>query len=216
MHVIPAVNAVDRIETERQLRMISGFAHWVHLDVVDGRFAPNVTWGSPDEILNLKNQSPNLKTAHFEVHLMVKNPEEVAAAWAKISDRIIVHVEAMHDRRVILKSARDNGAEAMLAVAPGTPNARLAPHLASFKFFQVLAVPPGKAGQRFDPAAVERIKFLRTRAPNAIIEVDGGINPHTAVSCRDAGAHIFVAASYILGSNDPKEAYEELLRATSH
>ncbi len=213
MHVIPAVNAADRSEAERQLQIVSGFAHWAHLDVVDGRFAPNVTWGSPEEFKKLKTENLKLDMLNFEIHLMVRNPEEAAAAWVKIADRIIVHVEAMEDRRAILKAAEGSGTEVMLAVEPKTPNAKLEPHLSSFKFFQVLAVPPGRAGQRFDPNAVDRIKFLRARAPDAIIEVDGGINPDTAGICRDAGAHIFVASSYILGSSDPGAAYQELVRA---
>lgn len=177
----------------------------------DGVFTPNVTWGNLEEFSHLATELPMLR---FEVHLMVANPEEVMESWLKAgAERVIVHIEAMSDPHRILETVKRTGGEVMLAINPGTSTEMLAPYLNSFPAFQVLAVPPGPSGQKFDESVLEKIKFLREKAPNAIIEVDGGINPETAKLAKEAGANILVSGAYVMGSPDPKGAYEELSHA---
>jgi len=206
MQVIPAINADNREVAEKQIKIAARFSDWVHLDVVDGVFSPHVTWGSPED---LKSLSVKL---NFEVHLMVANPEGVIDAWLRtgLIKRVIVHLEAMTDSVYILEKCRKYGVDAMLAINPNTEVERLLAHKDDFRFLQILAVTPGWAGQKFNESAIRKIKFIRQNATNAIIEVDGGINPDTAKLSKEAGANIVVSASYIFGSKDPQRAFNEL------
>ena len=152
---------------------------------------------------------------HFEVHLMIEDPEKAVEHWFKAgAERVIVHLEAMRDPHFVLETAKKSAGEVMLAINPSTPVDALVPYLnppaGGFSGFQILAVSPGPSGQEFNENVLEKIKFLRERAPNAIIEVDGGINPETAKLAKEAGANILVSTSYIMDSPDPKGAYEEL------
>ncbi len=195
-----------------QAKKISEISSWAHLDVEDGVFTPSVTWRHLEEFSFLTSELPML---HFEVHLMVANPEQVIEGWLKNgAERVIVHLEAMDNPHLILETVKKVGGEVMLAINPGTSAEMLIPYINSFPAFQILAVSPGPSGQEFDESVLEKIKFLRERAPNAIIEVDGGINPETAKSAKEAGANILVSTSYIMDSPDPKGAYEELDRST--
>jgi ribulose-phosphate 3-epimerase len=145
---------------------------------------------------------------------MVNHPEKVIEDWLKAgAKRIIVHAEAMIDESFVLAKCKEYGAEVMLAANPETPAERLLKHKDDFKYFQLLGVKPGWAGQNFRPEVINKLKLLRKQAPDAIIEVDGGINPETARLVKEAGADIAVSASYIFGSNDSKSKFEELLRA---
>jgi len=210
MQIIPAINCLSfkcvRDLTQKAAQLPSG---WVHIDVTDGKFTHNVTWGSPEELAILKREYPNL---NFEVHLMVADPEEVIKSWFRAgAKRVIVHLETIENPDFLLETADEYGGEVMLSVAPSTPADLLLPHTNSFRYFQVLAVKPGLAGQRFTLDSLEKIRFLRQMAPDAKIEVDGGITPETARLAKIAGANMVASASYIFGDKeDFKRAYEEL------
>ncbi|MEX2033058.1 MAG: hypothetical protein WD889_00660 [Candidatus Colwellbacteria bacterium] len=217
--IIPGINCRDFETAAVQAKKISEFSSWAHIDVSDGVFTPSVSWGNLEEFSHLAEQLPMLR---FEIHLMAVNPEGVIEDWFKAgAERVIVHYEAMSNPHLIselsqkqkygARSAID-GREMMLAVSPGTSAEVLTPYLGSFNGFQVLAVAPGPSGQRFDERVLEKIKFLRERTPNAIIEVDGGINPETAKLAKEAGADVLVSTSYIMTSPDPRGAYETLQR----
>ncbi|MBI2594850.1 MAG: ribulose-phosphate 3-epimerase [Candidatus Colwellbacteria bacterium] len=216
--IIPAINYRDYEEAAVAAKKISEFSEWAHIDVGDGVFTPNVSWGNLEEFSHLASELPLLR---FEVHLMVVNPEEVIEQWFKAgAERVIVHFEAMTDPHRILEVALKyrsptaiDGGRVMLAINPGTSAEELVPYLNSFPGFQVLAVPPGPSGQKFNESVLEKMKFLREKAPNAIIEVDGGINPETAELVREAGANILVSGSYIMNSPDPKGAFQALEEA---
>lgn len=209
MQVIPAINARFFEEVQKQLKVISGFAEWVHIDVVDGAFSPHLTWSNAEELKKL--EIGNLKV---ELHLMVANPESVIDAWLRtgLVKRVIVHLEAMTDSVYILEKCKKYGVEAVLSINPGTEVGRLLAHKDDFKYFQILAVNPGWAGQKFDPKIIDKVGFLRKNMPDAIIEVDGGINAETAKLVKEAGANIVVSASYILDNQNPKAKYEELMK----
>ena len=241
MTVIPAINAPDFKTAKKQIEEAAEFSDWIHIDVTDGVFSPAILWGSPEELKNLVSELQfweveppmEVQPPYFEVHLMVSNPEGVIDAWLRtgVVKRVIVHLEAMTDSVYILAKCKKYGVEAMLAINPGTEVERLLAHKDDFDKFQVLAVQPGWAGQKFDKKMIDKIKFIRQNMPDAtphitssdklgeaprsyvwgaIIEVDGGINPETAKLCKKAGADIVVSASYIFGSKNPKKAYEEL------
>lgn len=211
MQVLPAINTTSRDEAKMQIETARKFADVIHIDVVDGKFAPNMTWGSVDDLEKLKAESYKL-AAKLELHLMVQNPESVLDAYLRtgLVVRVIVHLEAMTDSVYILEKCKKYGVEAMLAINPGTEVERLAAHLDDFHYCQILAVFPGLAGQKFQPQVLKKIEWVGKQYPNVIIEVDGGINAETAGAVKKAGADIVVAASYIFTHEDPKKAYEEL------
>lgn len=215
--VIPAINSDDFDIVESRIVSANKFlSHggWVHIDVVDGEFAPNTTWDNPHDLGKLIHSHPEFSLINFEIHLMVSGPEEVAEAWLKAgAKRIIAHVEVIHDHHFLLEKCDEYEAEFMMAISPETPVERLSPYLSSNKYFQILAVKPGLAGQEFKPEVINKIRTLREKAPNAKIEVDGGINPETLKLCKSAGADLFVSASYIFGSREPAKAYKELVDA---
>jgi ribulose-phosphate 3-epimerase len=211
MEIIPVINYPDGAAVEKMIAVARTFLHadnWIHLDVSDGSFTPQSSWHDSAVWAGMK------VPFHLEVHLMVMHPEDYIVPWcAAGAKRVIVHIETVSSQAVwdiIAAACRAGGAELMIASDPETPVEMLRPYLKSFKSFQVLAVHPGPSGQSLLPIALEKIKFLRREAPNAIIEVDGGINLATVKSVRDAGANIAVSATYIFESRDPKKAYEEL------
>lgn len=209
MQIIPAINAPDLKEARRQaavIKKIIGRGGWLHLDAGDGIFSSIKSWGDPVEFESLK-----VKSFNTEVHLMVENPEAVAEAWLKAgARRLIVHLEALRNSASVLDLCQKHQADLMLAINPETIVENLIPYFRNIKFFQILAVVPGKAGQRFDQSVLEKIIFLRERAPDAKIEVDGGINLETARKVKEAGADMVVSASYVFGSRNPSEALKEL------
>ncbi len=209
--VIPAINCPfgDMECAEAKLKIADGFAKWIHLDVADGRFTFNKTWGDLRQFPMLKAQVPNMQ---WEIHLMVEDPEAEAMAWLQTgAARIIVHGEVCNPAMAarLAGEAKKRGAEIMLAMNPETPAERFRGYFPAIRAFQVLAVLPGFAGQKFLPLVVEKIKFLRTEMPDVLLEVDGGINPETARFVKAAGADIIVAASAIFESVDPGKAYNE-------
>lgn len=215
--IIPAINTSDfkvvqeRIFTARTFLPPDG---WIHIDVVDGRFAMNVTWGDAEEFGIFLRTHITLRKLNFEIHLMVKEPEKAAGPWLEAgARRLIVHEEAIVDPDLIVKQCGDYVAEAMLAAKPETPVEAYLDYAKQFKNFQVLAVSPGWAGQEFKPEILKKISSLRERLSNATIEVDGGMNPENVRKCRKAGADYFVAASYIFGTATPIKAYQELVSA---
>lgn len=215
MLVFPAINAASFDEAKELIEKAVNFQQeprWIHIDVADGQFTGNTTWGSPEDLLKLKDFLVSNKVG-VEVHLMVAIPEEILEEWltTQLIHRVIVHVEALTDPFAIMEMCKRYGAEAVLATIPGTSLDKIS-YLTNFKHFQVLAVSPGLAGQRFAPEVIDKIKTLRSKVPDATIEVDGGITPETGKQCKEAGADILVSASYIFSNPDPKAAYELLAK----
>lgn len=209
MKVIPAINCQykDFECVAEKVRAAEKFSDWVHLDVADAKFTYNKTW---DEAARW----PELKTKlNLEVHLMVEEPEKISELWLKAgAKRLIVHLETISEKsfREISALAKNFGAEIMISSNPETPAEDMRPYFGKISGFQVLAVHPGLAGQKFQASALEKIKFLRRELPNATIEVDGGVNLETAKLVKDAGADVVAAASYVFGSDNPEKAYQEL------
>lgn len=214
MHIFPAINATSFEEAKELIEKAKTFVPekgWVHIDVADGVFTDNELWGSPEDLLRMRD---TVKNIGVEVHLMVAEPEAVVEDWAAtgLVHRIVVHIEGLTDPGAVLEICQRYGVEAVLALTPPSKVERLTAFFGRFKHFQVLAVTPGLPGQRFNPEVINKVKFLRSQAPNATIEVDGGINPETGKQCKDAGADILVSASYIFESPDAIGAYENLAK----
>jgi ribulose-phosphate 3-epimerase len=207
--VLPVVNCADLTCVRERLNQIVEFGgDWVHIDVADGKFASPKNWSNPKE----------LKTdLNVEVHLMVEKPEEVIDDWIAAGvKRVVVHFETLDGPEgknfyYIVDKCSEASVEVMVAISPRTSAEELLPYLNLVYAVQCLAVSPGPSGQRFNTQTLEKIRFLRERSPDLIIEVDGGINIETAKLVRRAGADMVTSAAYIFGSDNPIEAYNDLL-----
>ena len=220
--VIPCVNAPNEEEVKKQLEKIAPLgAPLIHWDITDGAFTPHISWGEAPKIQSIfgevkdKSEKGKARDTKLEIHLMVTEPEEVLDAWLAtgLVARVIIHVESRGNLERIREKCRAAGVGLMLSIAPKTDVSAMHEKHRDNEAMQVLAVSPGPAGQPFNPAMVERVKALRTWAPHAIIEVDGGINPATLLLYKNAGATNFVSGAYITNAADPEKTYAELQRA---
>ncbi len=206
MEVIPAINEVDIREVERKIRLAEGFgAEWAQIDVSDGRFGTAPTGVTPALLASI---STKLK---YEIHLMTEEPERDIEMWLMEGvRRIIFHLESASNPILLRKLCGEYQVEAGLAVQAATSEEFIYPFLAQFGFWQVLAVLPGKSSQVFEERALQKIKFLREKAPSVIIEVDGGVNLEVAKKVKEAGANLVASASFIFDDPDPAGAYNLL------
>lgn len=221
MQVIPAINEnsfdaiVEKVRKAEEFLPEDG---WVEIDISDGIFTEVSGFNDPAEFSRLRTR------LNVALHLMVSGVDAVLEDWlnalARVTTgkkRVIVHVEVMNDPAYVLQMCKKMGIEAGISLRPETAADIVLFYAREFSLIQVLAVAPGPSGQKFQPEMISKIRFLREKAPNAIIEVDGGVNMEVAKAVKDAGlpagqagANIVAATSYIFGSPSPKNAYEEL------
>lgn len=206
--IAPSILSADFANLEKELKAIAAAgADWVHVDVMDGHFVPNLTIGIP-VVESLKKVSP----LPLDVHLMIENPEKYVEDFIKAgSDYVTIHVEATKDPHALLKKIRALGAKAGITLRPGTDLKEITPFLEEADLVLVMTVEPGFGGQSFMMDQVEKMKFLREererRGLNYLIEVDGGVNEKTVAYCKDAD--VLVAGSYVF-RNDYKKAIASL------
>lgn len=180
---------------------------WVHIDVMDGHFVPNLTFGPP-----VISAIRPLTKLTFDVHLMVEQPEKLLPEYiAAGADRITVHQEACTHLHRTIYSIKEKGLPAGVALNPGTDINTLVPVLDDLDMILIMTVNPGFGGQSFIPYSCQKIKALRTllaeRGLNHVdIQVDGGINVQTAKLVKEAGANVLVAGNYIFNSPNRSEA----------
>ncbi|WP_044252715.1 ribulose-phosphate 3-epimerase [Rhodopirellula sp. SWK7] len=178
----------------------------LHLDVMDGHFVPNLTFGMPIvEGLRRHTDMP------LDVHLMISDPATYAKPMVDAgADMLTFHVEAVKDPVEVAGKVRDLGVGVGVAINPGTPLSELDVCLDSVDMVLVMSVEAGFGGQSFNPVAIDRIRELRSRYPELLLEIDGGINTSTIGAAREAGCDLFVVGSAIISSDDYTVAVSEL------
>jgi ribulose-phosphate 3-epimerase len=211
----PSILSADFSRLAEALAIVDPARDWVHCDVMDNHFVPNLTFG-PLIVAAVRE----LTRAFVDVHLMIHHPERLIGAFRDAgADLLTVHVEARHDSDVagVLRAIRAAGMRAGLSVKPGTPLAALEPHLGAVDLVLVMTVEPGFGGQAFMSDMMGKVReaaaWRAARGLGYRIEVDGGIDPGTAPVCREAGADVFVAGSSVYRAARPIEALAALRKA---
>ena len=204
--VAPSMLAADfgRLAQETKAVEAAG-ADWIHLDVMDGHFVPNLTIG-PQAVAALR---PVTKLP-LDVHLMIESPDRFLPAFIEAgADRVTVHAEACSDLKRVVEQVRRLGAKVGVALRPQTGIEVLKPVLDRIDLALLMTVNPGFGGQSFMPEVLPKIEALR-KIYTHHIQVDGGINYETAKSTRSAGADVMVAGTYIFRAADPRQAIDSL------
>lgn len=206
--VAASILSADFANLEKEIQALAqAGSDWVHVDVMDGRFVPNITIGIP-VVKALKKVSP----LPLDVHLMIEEPERYIEQFVKAgSDYLTVHIEAVQDPATALKRIRELGAKAGITLRPKTSVQDILPLLPLCDLVLVMTVEPGFGGQSFMADQIAKISILRAEIQKlnlpCLIEVDGGINAETALLCHEAD--VFVAGSYVF-NNDYKKAISSL------
>jgi len=201
--IAPSLLSADILHLERDIKEVEKQgADWLHIDIMDGHFVPNLTFG-PDLVAAVRK----VTALPLDVHLMIDNPEVFISAFAEAgADFLSVQVESTPHIHKVLQDVQKHGVKAGVVLNPGTPVELIEPVLHDVAVVLVMTVNPGLGGQTFIESTVDKIKLLdkirKEKDLHFEIEVDGGIVPETAGICLEAGANVFVSGSYLFKKNE--------------
>ena len=191
-----------------------GGAPWIHVDVMDNQFVPNLTIGPP-VVKSLRFKTEKI----LDVHMMVVEPEKLVEPFAKAgADIITFHIEATSDPQGVIDLIRSTGKEVGISLKPSTPISTIEPYFDQIDLILVMSVDPGFGGQGYIEGSTERIKEIKQKLieqclqDRVLIEVDGGIKLHNAKEVVDAGADVLVAGSAIFGTDDPVQTIKDFYK----
>ncbi len=186
-------------------------AHWLHIDIMDGHFVPNLTMG-PDIVKSIRKDSK----LFFDCHLMIDNPEKYAENFVKAGAELICfHAECVDDIGGLIDKIHSYGVKAAVAIKPKTSEEIVLPYLHKLDMVLVMSVEPGFGGQKFMPEVLDKVRNIRAHkdGKNIDIQMDGGINAETVVYAAEAGVNIFVAGSAVFNAPSYEEAISNILKS---
>lgn len=208
--IAPSLLAADFTRLSEEINMVNeSFADWLHLDVMDGHFVPNITFG-----MMVINAVRKMCTKPLDVHLMIQNPENYIERFRESgADHITVHYEACTHLHRVIHQIKETGARAGVALNPHTPVNLLEDIIEDIDIVIVMSVNPGFGGQKFIYQTLPKVRKLKDlivhRNSNALIEIDGGVGLHNAEVLLKAGADVLVAGSSIFGVENPIETIQK-------
>ncbi len=209
--IAPSFLASDFLKLDEECKMVNeSEAEWFHLDVMDGRFVPNISFGIP-----IIEHIRKATTKICDVHLMIEEPEKFTEAFKKAgADILSVHIEACRNLHSNIQQIKSLGMRAGVAINPHSPVELLTDILEDIDLVNLMSVNPGFGGQQFIPHTLQKIRSLKRmileRGLEVMIEVDGGVTLENAVSIVNAGTDILVAGNSVFKSSDPKAVIHKL------
>lgn len=205
VQIAPSMLAADFLHLEKDVRLVNEYADIFHLDIMDGTFVPNISYGFP-----VVEAISSIAVKPLDVHLMIVNPEKYVERFAKVGASMIsFHLNATEDPAAVLRDIRSLGVKAGLVINPDIPVESLYPYLKDADFILLMSVFAGFGGQKFIEDTYMRIRTLRDEIArqglDLPIEVDGGVGPANAKALIEAGAEILVAGSAVFKAEDPAD-----------
>jgi ribulose-phosphate 3-epimerase len=210
IEIAPSILAADFGYLMRDIKAVENNAEYLHIDVMDGHYVNNISFGIP--VIQSIRKYTDMK---FYTHLMITNPEKYIKAFADAgSDNITFHLECTDDADKLISDIKALGCSAGISIHPDTPVEKVFPYIGKVDIILIMTVYPGFGGQGYLPSSNERIAKLRKaiddQGADTIISVDGGITLSNVKEVYDAGARLFVAGSTVFNAEDPAKAIEDL------
>jgi len=205
--IAPSILSSTFLNLEKDIKMINeSSAEWIHLDIMDGRFVPNISFGMP-VVKNIRK----ITSKFLDVHLMIVEPEKYISEFADCgSNMITVHYEVCNHLHRTIQSIKDLGVKAGVAINPHTPVSVLEDIVCDLDMVLIMSVNPGFGGQKFIENTYKKIINLRELNKDILIEIDGGVSTNNSAKLFNSGANILVAGNSVFSSNNPKEYINNL------